>query len=153
MQEHIAVRYIGLKPRKLDTVAGTTTVWHGRGDVQLVERAAAQRLFEYRQVWVPATAEHAQGDAGLSEVQPQEPAADAPPGEQQPLSLHERLKIAIAGLGSDGFTDNGRPRKSAVVDALGEDASVADIAAAWNEVQAERAEQAAAEQAAVEGAA
>jgi hypothetical protein len=139
MQEHVGVRYIGNKPTKRDTVAGTITVWHGKGDVQLVERAAAQRLFRYRDVWIPESAAVPQTDTGLSGVR----ATSAP--QPDPASLHERLKLAIAGLGSDGFTDNGRPRKSAVVDALGEDVSVADIAAARDEVQAERAEQNAAD--------
>lgn len=134
----IEVEYVGTKPRKVDTVAGTRTTWRGTGDVQLVPRGIAQQLFDYPDVWVRPRAKPV-AQAGLADV----PAGgtgdeDAPPADQEPPTLMERLVAVIDRLPKDGFTDGGRPRKSAVVEALGEDVSVGDIADAWAVVEEQR---------------
>lgn len=131
----IEIEYVGNKPKKRDTVAGTRTTWRGKGDVQLVERGVAQRLLDFPEVWV----RHKPGE-GLANVAPDagKGGKQAPDDEPTALTLQQRLVQVIDGLGKDGFTDHGRPRKSAVVQALGEDVSVGDIADAWEEWRAQR---------------
>lgn len=195
MDDLIEIQYVGRKPRKKDTVAGTGIIWHGRGDVQLVPRAVAQRLCDYPDIWrrtLPMA--RGSGTAGLMGVEPSggepypqgpslpgvvegdgdgdqttevdgggvvegdvasgaEAAPGAPGGEGDggegensvPTPLHARLVDVIRSLPPEGFTEAGRPRKSTVVAILGEDVSVADIAAAWDDVQRETSPQAEAE--------
>lgn len=184
MDDLIEIQYVGRKPRKKDTVAGTGIIWHGRGDVQLVPRAVAQRLCDYPDIWRRALPmAHGSGAGGLmgvdaaavpapdyTEIPPQGPAAPGqnespapgaeiaaqptdvpcPQGEAEtgpdevvdvPTPMHARLVDVIRNLPPDGFTEAGRPRKSSVVAILGEDVSVADIASAWDDVQAVKAAQ------------
>ena len=131
----VPVEYVGTKPRKVDTIAGTKTTWRGKGDVQLVSRGIAQQLFDYPDIWARPGPK-----PSLADVVPGAPHSESePPPDLEPPTLMERLVRAIDGLGKDGFTDNGRPRKSAVVEALGgEDVSVGDISEAWEIVQAVR---------------
>lgn len=186
MDDLIEIQYVGRKPRKKDTVAGTGIIWHGRGDVQLVPRAVAQRLCDYPDIWrrtLPMA--RGSGTAGLMGVAPV--VGPAPPGAVEgdgdqttevdgggvveggvasgaeedpgatggegggedensvPTPLHARLVDVIRNLPPEGFTEAGRPRKSTVVAILGEDVSVADIAAAWDDVQRETSPQVGAE--------
>jgi hypothetical protein len=50
-QNMIPVRYIGGKPLKTDNVAHTPTVWHGHGDVQMVEPKTWEKLQAHPNVW------------------------------------------------------------------------------------------------------
>ena len=50
------IRYIGLKPRKIDNVAGTPAVWDGPGTDQEVNDAAAAKLLQHPAVWALAEA-------------------------------------------------------------------------------------------------
>lgn len=49
------IAYIGKKPVKRDTVAGTATLWNGYGDVQEVMHTTAVRLLQHPDVWVTDT--------------------------------------------------------------------------------------------------
>ncbi len=49
--EKVAVRYVGSKTLKYDTVCHTRTVWYGEGDVQLVPIAVATQLARFPSVW------------------------------------------------------------------------------------------------------
>lgn len=69
----IKIQYIGHKPYKTDNVAGTATVWEGRGDVQDVPDDAAPKLLRFPGVWqaaeeaeaaMPSTAEGAPPETG-----------------------------------------------------------------------------------------
>lgn len=59
------VRYIGRKPERRDSIAGTDAVWSGNGDIQPVSAEAWAKLSEYPTVW--------------------ELASDAPPMAADPL--------------------------------------------------------------------
>lgn len=68
------VEYIGRKPRQTDTVAGTSTVWIGAGDVQEVPDEAWDAMSKHPFVWrlaEPATSAGGLGDAapGKKEVE------------------------------------------------------------------------------------
>lgn len=70
-----SIKYVGKKPRKQDTVAGTGIWWLGHGDVQEVPQSAVARLLLHPDVW--AVAEVSDG-AGLASAQP--PASTEPVG-------------------------------------------------------------------------
>lgn len=46
------IMYVGKKPMKTDNVAGTDTVWNGKGDVQEVsDPAAVEKMVAHADVW------------------------------------------------------------------------------------------------------
>lgn len=47
----VEIKYIGFKPAKRDTVAGTGTIWDGHGDVRAVPDEAARVLVRHPDVW------------------------------------------------------------------------------------------------------
>lgn len=47
----IKVRYIGVKPRQTDCLAGTGTVWNGPGDVQTVPLKAWEKFSKHPTVY------------------------------------------------------------------------------------------------------
>jgi hypothetical protein len=70
----IKVRYVGLKERRADTVAGTGTVWIGHGDVQDVPDAAWPKLSKHPDIW-----ERVDADVGLESVKvPEAPPTKVP---------------------------------------------------------------------------
>lgn len=48
------IKYIGKKPRKVDTIAGTGIVWYGAGDVQEVPDKAVKPLLAHTDSFVLA---------------------------------------------------------------------------------------------------
>lgn len=48
------IKYVGAKPSRADTVAGTKIVWNGHGDVQEVPDTAVARLLLHPDVWAVA---------------------------------------------------------------------------------------------------
>lgn len=58
---NLSVRYVGLKPQRTDTIAGTGLTWYGHGDIQSVTAAAWDKLKRHSDVWelVDTTAEPA----------------------------------------------------------------------------------------------
>jgi hypothetical protein len=46
------LKYVGIKPRKDDNVAGTKVVWNGPGDVQEVPDALTPKFLAHPLVWV-----------------------------------------------------------------------------------------------------
>lgn len=61
------VKYVGLKPRKIDNVAWSGAVWHGQGDVQVVADETWNKLVRHPDVWALADEEGA--EAKTAEVQ------------------------------------------------------------------------------------
>lgn len=47
----VALRYVGAKPSKVDTLAGSRVTWRGPGDVREVPLDAAKRLLRHPDVW------------------------------------------------------------------------------------------------------
>lgn len=79
----IEVMYLGHKPSKLDTVAGTGIVWDGHGDVKPVPDAAASVLLRFRDVWAAA---------GTSDI-PELPAQYGVVPESNPLdAVHDQVR-------------------------------------------------------------
>lgn len=80
----VPIEYIGSKPKRPDTIAGTTTVWHGHGDVQPVPVAAAVLLLKHPDVWrlaapkAPKTLASAPAPVAPTPTAPVVPPAAAP---------------------------------------------------------------------------
>lgn len=47
----VFVEYVGKKPKRTDSIAGTGVVWSGAGDVQPVPAAAWEKLSRHKDVW------------------------------------------------------------------------------------------------------
>jgi len=74
----IKIKYMGKKPLRGDTVAGTGIVWCGYGDVQDVPDHAAPKLLQHADVWemVDEYSQNAQsGDASSADAQALKPLA------------------------------------------------------------------------------
>ena len=69
----VALRYVGAKPSKTDTVCGSKQTWRGPGDVQEVPLATAKKLLRYPEVWA------------LPEEPWEPPARPADPGAESEL--------------------------------------------------------------------
>ena len=52
--QQVFIKYIGYKQLKTDTVAGTSIVWNGHGDVRPVPASAVPRLLSFPDIWVQA---------------------------------------------------------------------------------------------------
>lgn len=106
----IKIQYIGHKPYKTDNVAGTATVWEGRGDVQEVPDDAAPKLLRFPGVWQvaeEAEASKATPATGAAEAAKSSTAEGAPPatGEAAPAELDKAALLARAaelGIKVDG---------------------------------------------------
>jgi hypothetical protein len=48
---YVAVRYIGKKPLKHDTVLGRKVIWNGHGDVKWVPEKDAAQYIQYADIW------------------------------------------------------------------------------------------------------
>ncbi len=62
------IEYVGNKPRKEDTVAGTGLIWNGKGDTHVVGKREAAMLLKHPDVWAEVEAEKTKdnGSAGLA---------------------------------------------------------------------------------------
>lgn len=89
----IKVEYVGVKPEKIDNVAGTGKVWHGQGDVQEVSPEAWAKLKRHPDIWrihgAGAGVDADKGDAKAAAVPTLAPAkaqpkAKAPKAPQVP---------------------------------------------------------------------
>lgn len=52
-----AVKYIGMKPNKPDTVCGTGLFWEKPGDIKVVDPDVAERLSKFPSIWKDVTGE------------------------------------------------------------------------------------------------
>lgn len=59
------IEYVGTKPSRTDTVAGTGIVWNGQGDVKDVPDAVAGKLLYHTDIWRRADAKPANPAVGL----------------------------------------------------------------------------------------
>lgn len=73
------IRYIGKKPRKVDTVAGTGVIWNGPGDVQPVPDHAVKVLLLHTDSWEPADVKAAAAAAAAADKTPAEPVVPVEP--------------------------------------------------------------------------
>lgn len=87
--ETVNVEYVGTKPTKTDTVAGTGLVWSGQGDVQPVPLKAWLLMARHTGVWRLADGESAP------------PPASAPAPAQPPVPPPSPISISGVLLGSD----------------------------------------------------
>lgn len=134
------IMYIGNKPEKRDTVAGSNLYWPGNGTILKVEHTAAIQLIRHPDVWIevdeegePINPQVATKKKGGKAPEP-EPAADEDKGD---IGI-EDVKAAIFGLDRedpDSFTDTGKPKLKAVAAAMGvDDLDVKLVNAAWKEI-------------------
>lgn len=74
----LKVKYVGLKDKETDCVAGTGITWTGKGDVQEVPDKAWDIMARHPDVW-ELVAEEAPAEAamGLADAKPVEPAPAA----------------------------------------------------------------------------
>lgn len=163
----VKIRYVGHKPLKKDTVAGTLTMWPGHGSVAEVPDSVAVKLLQYPTVWQhadkptmprpepapqplqpPEDDENDTGEGDNSEVQPPNPdqelreedkfGFEQPPAGTGPVSVEEIVQ-ALPTLDKDAdFTEIGRP-KIAKVRALfdGREVAVKALNEAWTKFSAE----------------
>lgn len=77
------IKYVGLKPKKQDNVAGTGIWWLGQGDVREVPDSATGKLLAHPDVW--ALADVAEGAGLAAAVAPvSQPASAKPPANDPP---------------------------------------------------------------------
>ena len=131
----VAVKFIGRTNQRRDNIRGTGTVWHGHGDVQLVNRADAKVLAKYKDTWEIVPIEGDTRHPTLAEAEQQ--VKNQPEHQSEDENRDEQLKAAINRLdrdNPDNWTGSGRPK----VDALrGDfpDISVAEINRVWSEME------------------
>lgn len=132
------IQYVGNKPRKKDTVAGTGTIWSGKGDIQRVEHGPAVKLLEHPAVWQEAvSAQVADPLAAVAPVVALVPDTPVASGEGEGDPLVEAVKAAVLALDRDNaehFTEKGRPRLEAVREAVPE-VNIQALNTAWKEIE------------------
>lgn len=113
-EQLVAVEYVGLKPRRADTVTGSGIVWTGAGDVQLVPAKVWERLRRHVDIWretaMPKDTLAQAEPAPVAPVVAEAPAAADPPPDTQPASTPARFPAAPKNKG-------GRPKGSTKVKA------------------------------------
>jgi hypothetical protein len=65
------IKYVGSKPSRQDTVAGTGIVWHGNGDVKEVPDLAVPRLLRHPDIWCIAADEPKKAPAKVETTEQQ----------------------------------------------------------------------------------
>lgn len=125
--EKIAVRYIGTKPLKRDTVTDSLAIWPGQNSVCEVPQDVAVRLFLHPDVWVPADAEVIPRPApvieeaatvaeeeGVEEAEPvvhpeDEFGYESAPEGTGPVTVEE-ITVILPSLDKEtDFTEHGKP--------------------------------------------
>ncbi|SDZ94604.1 hypothetical protein [Marinobacterium iners] len=151
----VKVFYIGDKPVKKDTVAGTNHVWRGFGSYRLVLEAAAQRLCDFPTVWMSEKdfrelyeEDGADAATGLASL----PVVDAPPAQQvapqpeaadqhdaTPIKLIQEAIRKLDRANTEHFGSSGAPKIDAVREQLPEgfELSAKDLNAAFSEIKDE----------------
>lgn len=108
------VRYVGRKPSRTDTVAGTGITWVGEGDVQAVPAEAWPALSKHPDIWQLVLEDEPQQPTAvspgpsLSDADPQQGAAPGP-------SLHAMSRDDLFALAVSRGLD---PRQNAAKPAL-----------------------------------
>lgn len=101
------IQYIGKKPQRIDTVAGTGIVWAGNGDVQLVPSDAAKRMLQHPDIWAIAEDQEPSNEPA-GEPTPT-PSAEAEPAESGPqvaaISLPDGTIQALDGMSKEALHD------------------------------------------------
>lgn len=91
MTDKIKVRYVGAKPKREDSVAGTGVVWIGNGDVQEVPAEAWDKLKRYPAVWMEDKGEELPADIAYALTEEHSQALRSE--EQEQPSLTERFAL------------------------------------------------------------
>ena len=87
------IRYIGAKPVKTDSEAGTKTVWNGNGDVQDVPAQAVPALLRHPTVWeVVATSGLANAKDAKDEPE-DKPMADLSDKQVREIAAEHDIKV------------------------------------------------------------
>ena len=153
---NVKVRYIGTKPVKRDTVAGSLATWFGQNSVADVSEEVAAKLLQYPTVWRPAdmpvierpTLEPAptqnpsdELNIGAGKQEGNDPPAGdddtkppAPTGDVTPEEITEILPL----LDKDtDFTEAGRPMVNKVREHFeGREVTLQALKAAWENFKA-----------------
>lgn len=144
----VPLAYIGKKKEWRDTIARTGCVWHGFGDVQVVEAKAAGQLLRFKEIFARAEeldaikAKLEQQLANEPELEPVQQAVTVSavtPREQDALvSVELKAKILDAlnqmdPADPEHFTTAGKPRVSVVEQIIGEDVTAEQVAAVFME--------------------
>ena len=161
MNKSINVVYVGRKNFKADTIANTSTIWLEYGDVQEVEAQAAVKLLKHKDVWVTESVfkRMPQDLEPLPEPEPEpapkiddiptidfdsikKPPSHEPPkpglGDGLVAEPSAELLKALTDIRSennpDSFTNKNMPKIDVVRARAGGDVGVADLNAAWKQV-------------------
>lgn len=156
----IAIKYVGDKPVKRDTVCNTGTLWAGKGDVQIVDHKVGVQLLQFPTVWVKADAKTSKeamaqnkdtvSDAKKAgEIPPEKPAetpASTPAAPVVPDTNPEGGEATVADISAaigrldpgnkKHFSPSNKPMKAAVEAELpGKAVAMKALNAAWKEFQ------------------
>lgn len=142
------IAYIGKKPVKRDTVAGTGIIWGGFGDVQEVPHKAAVKLLQHPDVWCVESKLGSQepkspglGSVDKSDGEDQDQEQDQGSQDSEPEGSTERDNVianAILSLSHgdpEHFGSTGNPVIAAVREAAGDETiTVKEVNAVWREL-------------------
>jgi hypothetical protein len=160
MTELVGVRYIGKKAVGLGTVAKRKDIiWQGYGDVQKVEPVAAKRLMDFPTVFIHEDDEWVKNPQKAEVVSPQaeeappaetvkrhglEPVAKEEPEEEKPVIQYDKrqegITKAIRLLDEDNpehYSSRGKPKVAAVNAIFSENATAAEVEAAFKLIKGE----------------
>ena len=147
--------YVGKKPFKSDTVAGTGIVWAGFGDVQEVPHKPAVIMMRHPDVWlvkakfdaltksgelkepVAGLARFTGEDAGDGGYDLDDFTDDGSESVEKEQALHALLVEMINTNSAEDFTDTNQPKLDVVRAKLGEEVSKKELNAAWKKVSGE----------------
>lgn len=140
----VPLAYIGKKKEWRDTIARTGCVWHGFGDIQVVEAKAAGQLLRFKDVFI-----RAEELGKVKEMLEQQLEQDPEPVEESPVTVTPReqealvsqeLKIKILEAlnhmdptNPDHYTNGGKPRVSVVESLTGMEVTAEQVAAVFME--------------------
>ena len=156
----VSVEYIGNKPVKQDTVAGTNAVWLGAGSVVEVDQRAANQLCQHTDVWrmVNGNQPQASGPAVQQEVKEPEPetllthsipaeaikkkkVVDDTTNTGMIVPQQEGMSIVDAIMSMDRsdeahFTPSGKPKIAAVREITGiPELTPQQVSEAWHQIK------------------
>jgi hypothetical protein len=154
MNNAVAVRYVGSKPIKRDTVTNSLAVWVGTNSVCEVPADVAVKLFLHPDVWQPADAPvlerpaparddaEGEGDDGGEPFtggeddelrEDDEHGIEKPPAAEGEVTVQEVIEILPLLDREADFTEGGKPAVAKVRERFPErELTVATVRAAWD---------------------
>jgi hypothetical protein len=154
--KYVAIRYIGSKPKKADNVLHRNIEWVGKGDVQFVPIEDAVTYVRYKDIWeyardvekpsdgtpfpeplaAPAFTGAALEAAQTLEIKPED---TAPTDRFEAAEMADRVQEcirAIAKLTKADFSENGKPKTTALARVIGRQVYAEERDAAWDHLTA-----------------